>query len=186
MNKNALLLIPLALILSGCGEKPEKADKADKAAAAEATEQVECKTENIPPVCIPIHANNKIMLNRNPMKTVPPSACLSAGTTVEFNVHPDPGVTDTVEVWPKDKADTWLAGTNSPDSSKIVITVPGSLVNGSEYYYGWTDLTTGECVDPRMEVDNQDPIETQNPEQSGVNIDEVIDEETNKAALPDD
>jgi hypothetical protein len=187
MNKNALLLIPLALILSGCGEKPEEAATAPEAAEeAAAPEQMACVTRVIPPNCIPIHANPIVMLNTSGMLAVPPNACVAAGTTVEFTITPDPGALNTVEIWPKDENDTWLAGWNSGSSDKIVITVPASVPNQTDHDYGWTNHTTGECVDPRMRVDDQGPIEAESPADAGVNIDETLDENMDKAELPDD
>jgi hypothetical protein len=189
MTKNALLLIPLALILSGCGEKPEEAatdpEKAEGAATAAASDQTECETQVIPPVCIPIHANPKIMLNTNTMMTVPPNACVAVGMTVEFTITPDPGTLNTVEIWPKVAADSWLAGTNSGSSDKILITVPTSVPSKTDHDYGWTYRTTGKCVDPRMRVDDQGAIETKSPTGAGVNGEEALDEDMNKAELPD-
>ena len=190
MNKYTLLFVPLALALSACGEKPEEAatapEAAEEAAAAAATDQMECETQVIPAVCISIHANPKIQLNTAAMMTLPPSACVAAGTTVEFTITPDPGALNTVEIWPKDPADTWLVGKNSGSSDKIEITVPTSVPNKTNHDYGWTVNTTGRCVDPRMRVDDQGPIETENPEDAGVNIGETIDKDMDKAELPDD
>ena len=183
MKKNALLLIPLALVLSGCAEKPEEAETA---ARAEATGRTGCEEQTLP-VCLPIHADPKITLTLGGMVTAPPNACIKPNTEtpIEFTIAPDPGEINTVEIWPKDEEDTWLAGWNSGPSNKIVIVVPASPL-GTKYDYGWTNHKTGRCVDPRISVGDDEPVETQSPGQAGPDIDETLDENSDKVVMPDE
>jgi len=185
--KITLLFIPLPLILLGCNGQPEEPVAAPEAAEATAAADAgTCEKRVIPPVCIPIHANPKVQLNTSGMVATPPNACVAAGTTVEFTITPDPGVPNSVEIWPKDAADTWLAGTNSGATDKIVITVPASVPNKTDHNYGWTNHSTGRCIDPRVRVDDQPPIETEKPMDAGIEIDDTMDGEMDKVQLPDD
>ena len=190
MNKNALLLIPLALVLSGCGGKPDEpataAEEAAEVAEAKGAEDTGCETRDIRKVCLPIQANPKINLNTNSMKANPNNGCVKAGSTVEFRITPDPGELNTVEIWPKVEADTWLAGWNSEESDRIFIKVPSDVTQGTDHDYGWTDHITGKCVDPRVRVDDTGPVETQSPQKPGIDVDETLDENAGKVATPDD
>ena len=92
-----------------------------------------------------------VTLHLNNMKATPPNLCVKAGDTVEMQITPAPDKVGTVVVVAKDFFDTWLIGTNSPDKSKISITIPDWVSDG-DYNYGFL-TNNGKCADPRFRVE---------------------------------
>ena len=94
----------------------------------------------------------KITLNLNTMKANPPNVCARPGQTLDISIVPPPQTSvGNVAVVPKDIADTWLIGTNSPNKLKISILIPDWVEEGTDHDYGFV-TSSGKCADPRVHV----------------------------------
>jgi hypothetical protein len=143
MNKKALLLVPLGLLIAGCAATNGLGGSPQPTACIE--------PDPITGPCTGNPVDPKVTLNLNTMKANPPNVCASPGSTIEVSLAPPPGMTGTVSVVAKDNANTWLNGTNAPDPKKILIEVPAWIPPGPNYYYGF-NTSLGTCVDPRVDI----------------------------------
>ena len=94
------------------------------------------------------------------IKVDPLFVCAVRGAEVKFMVFPvgkyDLGSVlitpkKIVRTGPREKINTWLLRTNSPDASKIKVGVP-HWIEPEDYDYNiW--LADGRCVDPRVHVE---------------------------------
>ncbi len=105
-----------------------------------------------PPVdCTDTPVSPAVTLNLTTMKANPPNVCAGPGETITIKLVPEPAEVGTVAVVPKNFADTWLIGTNSPDKGKIEIEVPAWVPTITNHDYGFV-TSTGDCADPRVHV----------------------------------
>ena len=159
MNKNIYWLIGLAIVVSACAkEAPEPDSKPDSVC------------ENIPATCPEVDLKKDdeckigevgenfvtVNLKPNPMIVAPPNKCIKTknyGYEVTFKITPASVEESTVWICPKEPADTWLEGTNSPVNTEIVITVPKMQYPTEGEKHDYTVVTTdGKCLDPRVDV----------------------------------
>ena len=95
----------------------------------------------------------KVMINTNSLDFSPGNVCAAPGTTITFTISPPPNnKVGTAAIIPKNPADTWLIGTNSPDKNKIEITVPAWVSLDTNHNYGFV-TNDGKCIDPRVRVE---------------------------------
>lgn len=143
MNKNALLLLALGLVVTGCAGSNNAGEHAEPLACIE--------PEPIKGPCNGNPNDPKVNLNLQTMKANPPNVCASPGSTIEINISPKPEFPGTVSVVAKDPTNTWLNGTNAPDSKTILIYVPAWTSLNTDNDYGFT-TSLGTCVDPRVQI----------------------------------
>ncbi len=93
----------------------------------------------------------KVTLNLITMKANPPNVCGAPGETIVVSLVPPPEIVGSVAVVPKNFADTWLLGTNSPDKEKINIAIPAWVPLETNHDYGFV-TKAGKCADPRLRV----------------------------------
>lgn len=94
----------------------------------------------------------QVTLNTNSLNATPYCIRAEDGTFIIFRLVPhDKNELGSVEIFPKDDTDTWLAGVNDPYKDLIIISVPDSLEE-DEHDYGIR--TSDKCVDPRVRVEN--------------------------------
>jgi len=95
----------------------------------------------------------QVTINTNSLIFAPPNVCAAPGSTIVFTVVPPPqNKVGSVAIIPKNPADLWLIGTNSPDKGKIEITVPEWVALNTDHDYGFVTIDGG-CVDPRVHVE---------------------------------
>lgn len=138
MNKKILFVAPLGWLLTGCAMQ-----------------------QQVPPIiCDPYpvpncSGNNNAQaptINLNTQSLMVNPGCVDAdkSTTLVFMLTPMGGKNrGDVEIFPKDKVDSWLAGTNNGNADFIFIPIPAGTAAGI-YEYG---IKIGsKCVDPRVRV----------------------------------
>ena len=143
MNKNVLLLPIFVLITVGCAANGGAGKDAQPLAC------IEPQPSTGP--CNGNPENPQVNLNLQTMKANPPNVCANPGSTIKVNISPEPDSPGTVSVVAKNPTNTWLNGTNSPDSKTISIYVPEWVSLGGDNYYGFT-TNLGTCVDPRVQI----------------------------------
>ena len=141
MNKRTLLMLPISLMLIAC-------------TSIDPLSGLKCSAETGPkPPCSGDPKNPEVTINTNTWVITP--RCVKANRTsaITFRVVPA-GVNGnplgSTAILPKNVTDTWLIGTNAPDSAKIRIDVPDWVTTG-EYSYG-VIKSNGDCLDPRVHV----------------------------------
>lgn len=143
MNKKALLLVPLGLVIAGCAATKSVDEHPQPRACIE--------PDPITDPCTGNPTDPKVTLNLNTMKANPPNVCANPGSTIEVNISPPPSMTGSVSVVAKDNTHTWLNGTNAPDPKKIYVYVPTWIAPSPNYDYGF-NTSLGTCVDPRVDI----------------------------------
>ena len=139
MNKIILFVIPLSFFLTSCAEQNRI-----RIGGCESPPPVK--------VCTGSFADPKVTVNINkPLNASPPNVCAQQGTTIVFTIVPATAEEGSVLIIPKDVADTWLTGRNSPDANKIEIPVPTDLKPDTPHDYIVT-TSSGKCLDPRVHV----------------------------------
>lgn len=139
MNKKVLLLLSFGFVLAGCG-KGEGPPEPDVCAAP----------PDIPVDCAGDPKAPAVILNFAALTANPPNVCAEAGTTINYMVTPANIAEGTAHIFPKDEADEWLSGSNTPDAGQFEVQVPEDLEPGP-HDYGMR-LDSGECLDPRVEI----------------------------------
>jgi len=145
MNKSLLFLLPVSVLLYGCSTT-SKGINLDN-----------CQVQVVPENCANAPgsgpSNPVVNFNKNGITAAPPNVCAMRGSTLVFKITPNPPNSDTatVTVLPKDINDTWLTGTNHPDSGKIEIFIPPWVENLSDHKYAIV-VNDGSCLDPRVHV----------------------------------
>jgi hypothetical protein len=146
-------LIGLAIVVSACAkEMPERVidcDNFDVSSCATVSLPVDCETRG----------SDQRFVNVNvapdPIVVAPPNRCIETefGHDVTFNIRPANVEEGSVWICPKDLADTWLKGNNSPDNTEIIISVPVKDYPEDGEKHNYTVVKTdGKCLDPRMIV----------------------------------
>jgi hypothetical protein len=111
-----------------------------------------CEKLKPPPACTGSKSNPVVTINiQGKIVVSPPNVCAQPGATVEININPKPELPATVALIPKILTNTWLLGGNSEDSDKILVHIP--LEAKGNYDYS-VFTASGDCVDPRMHVDD--------------------------------
>lgn len=94
----------------------------------------------------------QVNLNTNSLNATPYCVKAKKGTFIVFRLTPhDKNDLGSVEIFPKNAADTWLAGTNDPFKDLIIVGVPATLEPGT---HDFGIKTSDKCVDPRVAVEN--------------------------------
>jgi len=142
MNKRTLLVLPISLTLFAC----TSVDPLSGLNCSEPTgPEPPCKAE--PSVGgVTIHTNNWNITPR--CYTVSRAAEIKL---IKFNLAPAASnPLGSTAIVPKELNNTWLTGSNSPDSKEITIAVPDWVENG---YYSYSVIkNNGDCLDPRVRV----------------------------------
>lgn len=154
MNKNILCLTSLVFIVTACAlDGPEPEDVCgdlDVSKCDSVTLPVDCEGKDTGQHFVNVN------VQPTPIIVAPPNRCIDTkdfGREVTFNITPASVAEGTVWICPKDSADTWLEGTNSPDNHEIVIEVPESDYPDDGERHDYTVVTTeGKCLDPRLDV----------------------------------
>ena len=134
MNKKILLALPMCTLLAACAAPMTKG----------------CKTIKLDNDCT--SSNQVVNINvASGLTVAPPNACAKRDKDLEFRITP-PNTSTIVATIPKNPADTWLVGVNSPDSGKIEIHIPNTVTVGSDHDY-FIVTTNGYCYDPRIHID---------------------------------
>lgn len=95
-----------------------------------------------------------ININANSLNFSPRNVCAAPGKTIVFTIVPPPqNKIGSAAIIPKNMADLWLIGTNGANKNKIEITVPEWVASGTDHDYGFATID-GDCVDPRVHVEN--------------------------------
>ena len=132
MKKMFVITLPIALLLASCVVPPvvpQQCVKLDPVACAPAAKIT---------VTLANHGIN------------PRNYCATAGQPIPVDVAPPNGQPGTVRFIPKNAANGWLQGVNSPNASGFVITPPNGTPPGEyEYYVVFSD---GYCIDPRITI----------------------------------
>lgn len=138
MNKKLLFVLPLGYLLVGCAP----------------IEPLTCEPYAGPtPPCTGDPNAPHVKINTQSANLNADPYCVRAkkGTFMVFSLVPhDKSDLGTVEIFPKDDADAWLEGTNSPYKDLIIISVPEDIEDG-DHDYGIK--TSTKCVDPRVSVE---------------------------------
>ena len=91
-----------------------------------------------------------VTLNMNMMIAEPHCVYAYPGKTLVFQIKPAANnKLRRVDIFPKQSAGNWLAGSNSENEDYILIKVPAKLKKG-DHDYGIK--TASKCVDPRVRV----------------------------------
>ena len=139
MNRKLLFVLPLSWLLVGCAER---------------TSELVCEEYSGPDVpCNPAQDPQvpHVTLNTNSLRVDPSCVRAKRGTTLVFNLRPkNDNTLGSAKIFPKDKKDTWLKGTNDTDKDYIRIPVPAKLKPGPRDY-GF--VVSDTCVDPRVAVE---------------------------------
>jgi hypothetical protein len=90
----------------------------------------------------------------NGLRMTPTALCTQPSAEVEVTITPHnsspPG---TVIIAAKNLQNAvWLLGSNSDDQNVIKVSIPEQVASG-KYHYVVVDTVTGECLDPRWDVD---------------------------------
>ena len=146
MNKKSLLILLLTWVLASC-----------EATGPIAT--VVCEDYSGPDTpCSGDPKAPEVNLNTNSMLVNPRCVKAEKGKVVIFKITPtDQNEEGTVEIFAKDSADDWwLAGTNSPNQTRILILTPEEIDAGENDYvdFNYGFRTSTKCVDPRIRVEN--------------------------------
>ena len=156
MNRNILCLTSLVFIVAACApDSPAPGPEV----VCEDLDVSKCDSVTIPVDCegkgTGQHFVN-VNVQPTPIIVAPPNRCIDTedfGREVTFNITPASLAEGTVRICPKDPADTWLEGDNSPDNRKIVIEVPERDYPVDGEIHDYTVVTTeGKCLDPRLDV----------------------------------
>jgi len=141
MKKAYLFVLPLAMVLALAAV----ASNGD-------TSKLECRTDDSPMrPCLGDPRVPSVNLKIKKLETVPHCVRANPGVPIVFRITPKKGLkVETIEVFPKDEANDWLAGNNSTHEDLIIIRVPDDLEPG-DYDYGIK--TPDDCVDPRVHVE---------------------------------
>lgn len=141
MNRKILFLLPLSLILFGCAGK-----------GLVRVASCDAYTTPLPPCQATPNAPTIGVNTAAAIIGVTPRCVQARRTkTIKFSITPvGPADIGTVAVIPKNPADTWLIGTNSPVATEIEILVPDWATNGDHKYAIVTN--GGKCLDPRVRV----------------------------------
>ncbi len=137
MNRKLLCLLPLSWIAMACVPVQPRSCDAYKGPLTP------CTGDPLAP---------QVTINTITLNATPHCVRAKKGTFVIFRLVPhDKNELGTVEIFPKNDADTWLAGENDPYKDLIIVSVPADLEE-SDHDYG---IATGsKCVDPRIHVEN--------------------------------
>ena len=140
MNRKLLFVLPLSWLLAGCAE-PTSESMCEEYSGREQP----CNPEQDPQAP---HVN----LNTESLLVNPWCVRANSGTTLVFMLTPKVNNTlGSAKIFPKDKNDTWLKGTNDTDKDEIRISVPAELKHGPRDY----GFVVGDtCVDPRVSVED--------------------------------
>lgn len=134
MNKKLLFVLPLSCLAVGC------------VALAPGT----CKQYTPPKNC---HGKAKaafVTLHTNTLKANPGCVKAKDGKTIVFHLVPSSkNAEGSVQITPKNAADTWLTGTNVTNEDYIFIPIPDGVSGDHDYKFS---VTKGGCVDPRVRV----------------------------------
>lgn len=140
MNKKILFVLPLCGLFVSCAPMDTTPDE-----CVSFVYSGDCDGDKHFPL---------VTLNTNTLNISPKRVCAVRESTIEFRVVP-PGKNDvgSVTVRAKDPLDTWLNGSNSPDEMKIEIFIPAWVEPEEDYDYA-IYLSDGQCIDPRVRVQN--------------------------------
>lgn len=150
--KNTIFLMAAFSLLAACAVSPDLGANVDLPT---------CDKLALPPNCDnnPDSGPNDptVTFNKNSLNLAPRNVCTNKGATLKFKIRPtDEGMNapGSVAVIPKNGADTWLIGTNSPDNGVIEIEIPEYLASNTKYDYTIVSVQKGvvSCVDPRVHV----------------------------------
>ena len=145
MNKRALLVVSIAMLIAGC-VTPEDPQSMGPLGT------VNCAVHEPTDSCTGNPDDPKVTLNLNTMKANPPNVCARAGKTINISIVPTQAASvGNVAVVPKSSTDTWLIGTNVPDKLKITIPIPNDIAFGTDHDFGFV-TSDGKCADPRVHV----------------------------------
>ena len=145
MNRVGVLVL-LSVVLSGCAEQ-------------NTLTLFNCEIDPYPGPCViagtPASPTLGIRKTGNGLQVTPKALCTKASANVTATITPPnsspPG---TVIIAAKDLQNAvWLLGTNSdPDNPDVIrISIPEE-VEKKNYHYVVVDTVTGNCLDPRWEV----------------------------------
>ena len=137
MNRKLLALLPLSWIAMACVPMEPRT----------------CEPYTGPtPPCAGDPNVPQVTINTNSLNVTPYCVLAKKGTFIVFRLVPhDKNELGTVEIFPKDDEDTWLAGENDLYKDLIIVPVPDDL-EPDNYDYGIA--TSDKCVDPRVNVIN--------------------------------
>ncbi len=156
MKKTVLLITALGL-LAACdaGDKGKADDLRDDQIRIQNCEITITPGECSNPQGSPQYP--KVNFNKNGLILAPHNVCAERNSTIVFRITPNSASQNpagSVAVIPKDIADTWLVGTNSPKNDEINITVPSYVP--VDTYHAYTIVSVKgkkvECLDPRVHV----------------------------------
>ena len=142
MNKRTLLVLPISLTLFAC-------------TSVDPLSGLNCSELTGPePSCAKTPSTGVVTIHTNNWNVTPRCYTVSRAAEtklIKFNLAPAASnPLGSTAIVPKNLNNTWLTGSNSPDSKEIVITVPDWVENG-EYSYG-VIKSTGDCLDPRVNI----------------------------------
>ena len=139
MNKRTLIVLPISLALAAC-------------TSVDPLSGLKCSAETGPvPPCKGDPHNPEVTINTNSWVIAPRCVKANKTSTITFKVVPaaDNPLGSTA-ILPKNVKDTWLIGTNAPESDEISIEVPDWVTMG-DHSYGVVK-SNGDCLDPRVHV----------------------------------
>lgn len=140
MNRKLLFVLTLNWLLAGC---------------AEPTSESMCEEYPGPkPPCNSAQDPQAPHVNLNSESLLVNPWCVRAnpGTTLVFMLTPKNNNTlGSAKIFPKNKSNSWLKGTNDIDKDEIRISVPATLEHGPRDY-GF--VVGDKCVDPRVSVED--------------------------------
>lgn len=110
-----------------------------------------CKSYTPPKTCQGNPQVPRVTLNLDTLEANPPNVCANRGETLVYNLVPTPSEPGTVAVRAKNRSDSWLAGTNSPNPREIRVSIPGWVEADSDHDYSF-EMSDGKCLDPRVRV----------------------------------
>ena len=139
MNRMILFVLPLGLLLASC-------------ASVQVAAPGDCHVVSvIDHKCSGKKNDPKVNFNTNTLKANPANVCAAPGKTLVIMITPPAdNKIGSVAVVAKDKNDSWLSGTNSPDKKKIEIYIPPWISDGP-HDYGFLTFD-GKCLDPRIHI----------------------------------
>lgn len=147
MNKKSIALLIPFVVLTGCAQTSGIHNPK--------TSMLSCATYTLAVTdCAGDKTDPKVTIYTNTMTFDPPIICAEPGKQIKFTLDPPPqDIEGSAAIIPKNYKDAWLAGTNVPNSKKINIKVPSwvSTVTTHDYMF---ITSTGDCIDPRIEVTN--------------------------------
>ena len=90
----------------------------------------------------------------NGLRMTPTALCTQPSAEVEVTITPhNSSKLGTVIIAAKNLENAvWLLGSNNDDPNKIKVSIPEQVASG-KYHYVVVDTVTGECLDPRWDVD---------------------------------